>query len=310
MFKIERKILKGKPFFYLTEQTKIKNKYKKIQVYIGKAIPNDLANVYRELQSKEISLVSKNIGSIFKTEKHFSSEQLLELEKLRLSWKYYLANLSTYEAEIFWRKFAIQFIYESNAIEGSRLSSNDVQAILRAQYIKKSIESKEIIEVNNSIEALNLVRNKKFILNERSLIGLHKIIVRDLGVKTGFKKNNIVVNNKTTAPVGEIRIRVSELIRLWKKQIKSGRHPFLLALDFHQSFESIHPFADGNGRVGRLLLNWILLGVGYPPILIRTKNRLAYFNALSQADEARPRKWYWFAFKTYKETLKWILSKS
>jgi Fic family protein len=61
-------------------------------------------------------------------------------------------------------------------------------------------------------------------------------------------------------------------------------HPIERACVFHAIFERVHPFFDGNGRVGRLLLNFILMQVGYPPLIIQNKNRRRYYASLRKAD--------------------------
>ena len=80
-----------------------------------------------------------------------------------------------------------------------------------------------------------------------------------------------------------------------------------IAANFHQRFERVHPFEDGNGRTGRLLFNYILLQYGYLPVLFLYQNRQAYFNALNQADEGRNNKWYWYVIKVYKDSMGWFL---
>ena len=63
-------------------------------------------------------------------------------------------------------------------------------------------------------------------------------------------------------------------------------HPLILAAAFHHKFEKVHPFYDGNGRTGRMLLNLILLKNGFPPLIISDKQRKRYYNALEKADKA------------------------
>ncbi|MCK5026886.1 MAG: hypothetical protein KAS07_00555, partial [Candidatus Pacebacteria bacterium] len=75
MIKIERKIVKNKPFFYLTEQINVGSSFKKIQVYIGKNIPKDLSGYYKKLQNKEIELVSANIEKIYILDPQVSLEE-------------------------------------------------------------------------------------------------------------------------------------------------------------------------------------------------------------------------------------------
>ena len=214
-----------------------------------------------------------------------------------------MLNLSDFKKEQLWARYAVQFIFESNAIEGSKLSQNEVNSIIQSKYIKKTIEHREIKEVKNSIEAFNIIRSGKFKLNQHKIINLHKLLVDGLGINTGYKKVDIIVNNKNTTPVGHVRSEMSKLLTWLKDSKKSKRHPLVIASDFHQRFEYIHPFEDGNGRIGRLLFNFILLQYGCPPILFLYQNRRSYFNALNQADEGKKNKWYWYVIKVYKNSI-------
>lgn len=307
MPKIYKKFIQNKPYFYLSEQVRIKGKYKKIQVYLGKNIPNDLTGYYVKLALKEKQLIKKYQGDLFIFEKNFNKEQTEKIENLRLDLKYKMLNLPVFRQEQIWTRYAVQFIFESNAIEGSKLSQAEVSSIIKRKYIKKTIERREIKEVKNSITAFNLIRNNEFKLNQHQIINLHKLLVENLGIKTGYKKVNIVVNNKLTTPAGQVRAEMNKLLRWWESSKKSKRYPLALAADFHQRLEYIHPFEDGNGRVGRLLFNFILLKYGYPPILFLYQNRKAYFNALNQADEGRKNKWYWQVIKVYKQSINWLI---
>ncbi len=310
MPKIYKKFSQNKPYFYLDERVRIDGKSKKIQVYLGKSVPNDLADFYVELSHKEKSLVKDSLSDLFVFEKIFNEEQIAKIEDLRIELKYHLLNLSDAKKERLWIRYAVQFIFESNAIEGSKLSQTEVNSIVQKQYIKKTMERIEIREVRNSILAFNLLRSGKFKLNQHQIINLHKLLMDGLRINTGYKKVNIIVNNKTTTPVGEVRHEMNELLGWWKKNKKSKRHPLAMAADWHRRFESIHPFEDGNGRVGRLLFNFILSEYGYPPILFLYQNRQVYFNALNQADEGRRNKWYWYVIRVYKNSIKWLLDEN
>jgi len=310
MPQIYKKFVKNKPFFYLTEYIRINKKNKKIQVYLGKSIPNDLSHYYVELSGKEKRLTQKNLSDLFAFEKIFNQEQIGKIEDLRIELKYRMLSLSDAKRERLWNRYAVQFIFESNAIEGSRLSKAEVNSIVKNSYIKKNIERREIREVRNSIAAFNFLRRGRFRLNQHQIINLHKALMKDLPTNTGYKRVEIIVNNKTTTPVGGVRREMSMLLEWWKKNKKSARHPLAAAADWHQRFECIHPFEDGNGRVGRLLLNFLLWESGYPPILFLYQNRKLYFSALDQADEGRKNKWYWYVIRAYKNSIKWLLNES
>ena len=79
-------------------------------------------------------------------------------------------------------------------------------------------------------------------------------------------------------------------------------HPLQLAARFHGYFERMHPFEDGNGRVGRFLINIILVNAGYPPLIIRKTQRISYFNALEKYDDGRPAPLERLLFERLKET--------
>ena len=95
---------------------------------------------------------------------------------------------------------------------------------------------------------------------------------------------------------------MTKLIKWWNNSQKTKENSFLSAIKFHQKFELIHPFSDGNGRVGRLILIWMLLRNNYGVILFKNKNRYKYFSVLSSADEGRNNKLYRYAVEVYKKT--------
>ncbi|MEK7624910.1 MAG: Fic family protein [Patescibacteria group bacterium] len=308
MPQIYKKFVQNKPYFYLSEQIRIDNKNKKIQVYLGKNIPNDLTTKLTELSHKEKSLINGKLSKLFEFEKIFDKVQVSKIEDLRIDLKYKLIKLSDFRKEQLWTRYAVQFIFESNAIEGSRLSKNEVNSIVKKKYLKKTIERREIKEVRNSIEAFGVIRSDHFELNQHQIINLHKLLVTDLNINTGYKKVDNIVNNKKTTPAGQVRSEIAKLLNWWRANKKSQRHPLAIAADFHQRFERIHPFEDGNGRVGRLLFNYILLQYGYLPVLFLYRNRQSYFNALNQADDGRKNKWYWHVLKVNKESMRWFVN--
>lgn len=310
MVKIYKKSLQNKPYFFLIEQLRINGKNKKIQVYLGKSIPNNLTGYYEKLLKKEKQLFWEEASKLFVLNKAFDLCQVTKIEDSRIDLKYKILNLSDFKKERFWTRYAVQFIFESNAIEGSKLSQTEVNSIVQKKVIKSSVEKREIKEVKNSIKAFEIIRSRDFCLNQHKIINLHKTLVSGLAIKTGYKRVEIVVNNKKTTPVGQVRKEMAELLTWLKKAEKSRKHPLVIAADFHQRFERIHPFEDGNGRLGRLLFNFILMQNGYPPILFLYQNRRSYFEALNQADEGRKNKWYRHILQVYKKSLAWLVKET
>ena len=111
------------------------------------------------------------------------------------------------------------------------------------------------------------------------------MLMKNIDKRTGYKQfpNEIIGSDvKLTLPekVGE---EMKELIG-WHEKNPQKLHPLQLCALFHGKFEKIHPFADGNGRVGRMILNYILLRAGFFPIIIRNNQRQKYIKALQAAD--------------------------
>jgi len=303
MIRIEQKKSNNKPYFYLSERILINKKHKKIQVFLGKTVPKKIVDFYDALQVKELKLLDVRITEGEFLLEHLELFWLKKIEKSKVQWKYFNAQLGALQQKLLLRTFSVRFIYESNAIEGSKLAETEVAAIVENKYLKKSIPPKEIIEVQNSITCFELLSSGTFILNQKHLKNLHAVLVEGLDIPIGFKKQAIVVNNKETVSPKEVRQELTKLFK-WYTSSSSTLHPFERAIIFHNRFEHIHPFTDGNGRVGRLLLNWMLMEKGYGFILFKNSSKTAYISALDKADEGRYRSLLKLSTNTYARTIK------
>lgn len=304
MITVEQKKVANVTYKYLSERVRCGEVYKKIKVYLGKKVPKNLRPAHRQLEEKELALLREYGTPQNVSDSHLEKRVYEGVEKARIHFKYYFATLSQPARERFWRTFATRFIFESNAIEGSRLSESEVERIVHGGYVPKHLNRKEVVEVENAIRAFTMIRSADFTLNQRTICGLHTIVTAGLGVGSGYKKHAIVVNNTQTTPPHQVRSEMTQLIAWWRREKKEKRNPFFLAVKFHQRFEHIHPFEDGNGRVGRLLFVWMLLRAGYGAILFLRRNRQKYFAALHAADEGRNSKLYRFCANVYIRTVK------
>ena len=262
MISIEKKKLKNSHFYYLTERVNTGDGFKKIQVYLGKTAPNDLSHYYNALMSKELSLVQYYQPRTKTIQNTLEREALERLENYALIWKYFIAQRSKKEKEIIFRDFAIRFIFESNSIEGSKLSHDEVVRIVRKKYVKKNLPQREVQEVYNSIEAMRFIRSGTFILNQKNIKKLHQILTDKLDYTQGFRKVSVSVNHKDTLAPEHIKEHLQSLI-VWYHKNKRKDNPFRNAMVFHNRFEYIHPFEDANGRTGRMILLWMLFEMKY-----------------------------------------------
>lgn len=215
--------------------------------------------------------------------------------------------------QIFDTEFAKEFIFNSNNIEGSKIPPEKVREIIDTGNTKYK-DKNEIREVKNSIQAFEYLQ-ESFKFNIRSIKRLYHILTNKLVMENrahyprGFKKiANVVGNSPTTSPENVLE-ELNSLLS-WYKNNRKKIHPLILAFEFHRKYESIHPFLDGNGRTGRLIMNKILISAGYSPIIIYKENKTSYFNALEKTRDEKHKNYYQFmleqADKTYDFLLKVI----
>lgn len=184
----------------------------------------------------------------------------------------------------------VELTYTSNAIEGNTLSR-----IETAEVIERGIKAvipgkplKDVLEAINHAKAVDLVkelatkRKGHQFITEEGILATHKLIlsgIDDAGAGV-YRHVDVFIRGKDVEfpQPKEIPHKMKQFIHWLEGQ--QGVHPVRVAADAHFRFESIHPFIDGNGRTGRLLMNLILLLNGYPMAIIKTEERTAYLDAL------------------------------
>jgi len=218
-----------------------------------------------------------------------SSKELAELRALEATAAVKIAHLS----EDDWRKFTEAFVYDTNAIEGSTIDPREVAEILETDKWPDKPKA-DISETYGVAKAINFIRKTKEHISLPLILELHKIVfenskpfagkLREKGVEVVVTDGRGGIAHRG-APSAHVRCLLLELVK-WYGQNKQKYPPLILAAVVHNQFENIHPFEDGNGRVGRLLLNNILLKHKMPPVNIELENRQEYYAAL-QAYENR-----------------------
>lgn len=206
------------------------------------------------------------------------------------------------------KKFRLEFNYNSNHLEGNTLTYGETELLLMFDdtignhQMREYEETKAhdvayhiIEELANDIErplTEQIIKN----LNETILVRPYwkDAITSDgqntrIKIKVGSYKeypNSVRLQNGEIfeyAPPSETQILMQELID-WYRDEESGLHPVTLATMLHYKFVRIHPFDDGNGRISRLLMNYVLLKFNYPPVIIKSSDKDNYLRALHIAD--------------------------
>lgn len=169
-----------------------------------------------------------------------------------------------------------ELVYNSNAIENSTLSLEDTEIILSGGILGRNVQVREVYEAKNlAILTESVVENSKAALNLKLILSWHKTLLSHIDDKIAGRfrtgKEWVRVGNHLGANPAFVAALMQELVDRFKKDKTSY---FLDAIaDFHAEFETIHPFVDGNGRMGRVLINLQLVKAGFPPIIIPNKSK-------------------------------------
>ncbi len=181
-------------------------------------------------------------------------------------------------------QFLTEYTYNSNAIEGNTLTLRETDMVLRGLTIdKKSL--REHLEVIGHKEAFDYVRDlvsEKAPLSESIIKNIHYLVLADKKEDRGvYRRLPVRIMGAAHEPVQPYLIvpKMEELLENYKMSEEDIASKLAR---FHIKFEAIHPFIDGNGRTGRLLINLELMKEGYPPIDIKFADRLRYYDAFDE----------------------------
>ncbi|MGR3310885.1 MAG: Fic family protein [Candidatus Brocadiales bacterium] len=187
-----------------------------------------------------------------------------------------------------WKRFTEAFTYDTNAIEGSTVTEIEVKNILEKDEWPSKRTKEEISETYGVAEAIDYIRKTKDHVSTNLIKKLHKIVFKNSKSFAGNLRGpgiEVVVADSRGNILhrGVPQKHITKLLREladWYNENKKRYHPIVLAAVVHNQFENIHPFQDGNGRVGRLILNNILIKHGLPPLNIELENRFEYYSTL------------------------------
>jgi len=181
----------------------------------------------------------------------------------------------------------VDWTYNSNGIEGNTLTLKETKVVLEGITIGgKSIrEHLEVINHKDAIIFLEGLVDKNNPLTEKDIKDLHQLVLKEIDNENAgiYRRENVIISGAKHIPPNHLRVheQMEQLIpnlHEWEKKY----HPLVAAALLHGEFVKIHPFADGNGRTSRLLMNFIAMRFGYPPIVIKKEQRFAYYDALDE----------------------------
>jgi len=179
--------------------------------------------------------------------------------------------------------------YHSNAIEGNTLSLRETQMVIEHGLTVGGHSLHDYLEATNHAEAFALLMDcveQQTPITLETILNLHRLTMERLSDEAGqWRTSPVAIRGAqmTPPPPGQVPVLMAEWVR-WVDGPGQAYDPILRAAIAHHGFEAVHPFLDGNGRTGRLLLNLMLMRADYPPAVLLRDWRVGYIQALSRAD--------------------------
>ena len=233
-----------------------------------------------------------------------------QLESALERWRH-LQPLNKYDEEKFSRRFSVDFNYNSNHIEGNTLTYGQTELLLLFGRVVQEAEMRDLEEMKASDVGLKMMTEEATMsahpLTEMFIRQLHKTLLREDyevyrnlpgGVTTSYtihagqyktRPNSVITrygDRFEYASPEETPALMTDLVWWYREEeAKKELSPVELAILFHYRYIRIHPFEDGNGRIARLLVNFILARHGYPMVVVRSRKKQEYLEALHRADQ-------------------------
>ena len=252
-------------YFYLQHSFRKQGKVVTREVYLGKKIPENLDEIRAKLLSE-------------------SREALTEkLEEIRNSFQKEWRRTPPSARENQLRELAIAFTYNTNAIEGSTITLEETRQILDDQ-VAPNKPIKDIRETASHAEVFLQMLKTKETTSKKLILDWHRKIFQETkpDIAGLFRNYSVRVGSYLAPDWRSIEQLMKKLITFIED---SSMNSVELAARTHYMFEKIHPFGDGNGRIGRLLMNFILWKNNYPMLIIEYKGRKSYYKAFQQTEE-------------------------
>jgi len=184
-------------------------------------------------------------------------------------------------------QFLLALTYHTNKLEGSTLTENETKAILFDNIALSNKSIVEQLEVKNHQTVLNYLFNQislsSFKIDEKFILKLHSILMNSIRDDAGSFRKHAVRIVGTYVPTANY-FKIPQLMNKLIKEINSKKKDVIAHIsDIHSCFEKIHPFSDGNGRIGRLIMIAMLLKNNLPPAVIKQQKRRFYNSSLGKS---------------------------
>lgn len=266
---VRKKVLGKQVYYYLEHTIRKGEKVKKKEKYIGKTLPKNIEEIKRRFLSE-----------IYR-ERWYSL-----LDKIKENFSKELRQMPEVAREKETKIFSIRFTYDTQKIEGSKLTLRETSELLERGISPKAKPLHDVKEAEAHYKIFHEMLNYEKDLSLQIVLYWHKKLFEATKSEIAgrIREHQVAISGSNFVPPfpAEIYPLLREFFK-WYDKNKKKLHPVELAALVHLKFVTIHPFTDGNGRIGRLMMNFILHKHGYPLLNIPYEKRAGYYNALERA---------------------------
>ncbi|MEK6964175.1 MAG: Fic family protein [Nanoarchaeota archaeon] len=266
---VRQRQVKGRIYYYLEHTFRIKSKVVKKELYLGKVLPKNVEELKKRFlhelyKEKWYGVFDKVKEQYAKELKNTPPSALLEEQK----------------------KFSIRFTYDTQRIEGSKLTLRETTDLLEKGISPRAKPMSDAKEAQAHQKVWEEMFKTQKELSLQPILYWHKQLFKDSKPDIGGKirQHRVGISGSKFAPPLPVELYplLDDFFR-WYAKNKGVLHSVELAALVHLRFVTIHPFADGNGRLSRLLMNLVLCRKGYPPLNIQYEGRSSYYHALERS---------------------------
>lgn len=294
MVHVTKRTIKGRTYYYLEHTVRANGKVRKEERYLGKTIPGNMEEVKKEFLSE-----------IYKARWYPLLESIRKnyrKEAVRIP-----PSINAKQARI----FSIKFTYDTTRIEGSKLTYREMADLIEKGITPRGKPLGDVKEAEAHDKLFREILHSNKDINLQTMIYWHKKLFQETKSDIAGKLRDYQIAISGSKHIPPAPVEVYPLLKeyfSWYNRNKKTLNPVELAGLAHLKFVTIHPFGDGNGRISRLIMNYILHKEGYPMMNILYENRTSYYKALERAQTKKQDYIFirWYIKKYIKENRRYI----
>jgi Fic family protein len=288
MIKLEIKNIKGHNYLYLQEGLKVNSKSIPVALYCGridKITVNEFSEKSKEFAFLKLTKYRDYRVGLYRTD-FLDNEKVTALETLRFYHDEF-KDLYPDESARYVESIFVRYVQGTTAIEGNTISPLEARELLEHDISPAGKKVSEVYEILNFVRLGDYLKTYKGSITEKLIKTMHKILMENLMQTPGeYRQIQVGIEKVDYEPPTAIMVpdMMKDMVSWCQVNVKK-LHPFEFAVLLHTRLELIHPFIDGNGRVGRALMNFILEKAGYPKMYLGLSHRKDYLDAFNPADD-------------------------